>query len=33
MSKGKHSHWGLIVAVFVVAFLLVARSAAMGVVA
>jgi hypothetical protein len=30
MTKGKHWHWGLILAVFVVAGLLVARSAAMG---
>ena len=33
MTKGKHWHWGLIVAVFVVAYLLIARSAAMGVAA
>jgi hypothetical protein len=30
MSKPKHWHWGLIAGVFVVAYLFVARSAAVG---
>jgi hypothetical protein len=30
MNKGKHWHWGWIVAVFVIAYLLVARTAATG---
>ena len=30
MTKGKHWHWPLILGVFVVAYFLMARSAAMG---